>query len=63
MRKILNPKFWSHGTSLGYLGPVFQGDVILGACQWQILVIWGLCEPPELMACQSHAENPKTAGV
>ena len=29
MRKFLRQKFWSHGTPLGYLGPVSQEDGIL----------------------------------
>ena len=33
-----------------------------GACQCQILVIWGPCEPPMLVAPQAQAENLKTAG-
>ena len=31
-----------------------------GACQ--ILVIWGPCEPPMLVAPQAQAENLKTPG-
>ena len=38
-RKILNQKFWSHGTPLGSLGPLSQQDTILGAGQLQILQI------------------------
>ena len=29
MRKFLRQKFWSHGTPLGSLGPLSQGDVHL----------------------------------
>ena len=62
MRKFLDQKFWSHGTPLGSLGPLSQQDTILGAGQLQILVIWGPCEPPVVVALKTQAENPKTAG-
>ena len=61
MRKILDQKFWSHGTPLGSLGPLSQQDTILGAGQLQILVMWGPCEPPVVAALKTQAENPKTA--
>ena len=32
MRKILTKKFWSQGTSLGYLGPGSQEALDIGAC-------------------------------
>ena len=63
MRKILTKKFWSQGTSLGYLGPGSQQDVIVGACQFQILVIWGPYEASVLVACPDQAKNLKTAGA
>ena len=63
MRKILGRKFWSLGTPLGSLGPLSQGDVIVGPYGLQILVIWGPYEPPALVACQAQAENPKSAGA
>ena len=63
MRKFLDQKFWSHGTPLGSLGPLTQQDTILGAGQLQILVIWGPCEPIIVVAPETHAENPKTAGL
>ena len=62
MRKILDRKFWSLGTPLGSLGPLSQGDVIVGPYGLQILVIWGPYEPPVLVACQATAENPKSVG-
>ena len=62
MRKILDQKFWSHGTPLGSLGPLSFQAMGPGACQCQILVIWGPCEPPMLVAPQAQAENLKTAG-
>ena len=61
--KFLGQKFWSHGTPLGSLGPLSQQDTILGAGQLQILVIWGPCEPTVVVAPETHAENPKTAGL
>ena len=63
MRKILDQKFWSHGTPLESLGPLSQQDTILGAGQLQILVIWGPYEPTVIVAPETHAENPKTAGL
>ena len=63
MRKFLDQKFWSHGTDLGSLGPLSQQDTILGAGQLQILVIWGPYEPTVVVAPETHAENPKTAGL
>ena len=59
-RNILMQKFWSHGTSVGHLGPVSQEDLGLGACQLQFLVIWGSCEPPVLVALQEQAKSLKT---
>ena len=41
-RKFFIQKFWSHGTPQGYLGSISQPPVGLGACQFQILLIWGL---------------------
>ena len=58
----MSPKFWSHGTPLGSLGPLSQQDTILGAGQLQILVMWGPCEPPVVAALKTQVENPKTAG-
>ena len=63
MRKILTKKFWSQGTSLGYLGPGSQQDVIVGACRFQILVIWGQYKASVLVACLDQAKNLKTAGA
>ena len=63
MTKFLRPKIWSHGTPLGYLGPLSQEALILGAVQLQILVIWGPYEPTVVVAPETHAENPKTAGL
>ena len=63
MRKFLTKKFWSLGTPLGYLGAGSPADLGLGACRFQILVIWGLNDYPALVACQGQAKNPKTAGA
>ena len=57
MRKILTQKFWSQGTPLGSLGPGSQADLGLGPCHFQILVIWGPIDPPEMVAFQSHAKK------
>ena len=63
LRKILTKNFWSHGTPLGYLGPESQEALGLGACRFQIQVIWGLYESPVLVAFQGQAKNPKAAGA
>ena len=63
MRKFLDQNFWSHGTPLGSLVPLSQQDTILGAGQLQILVIWGPYRPPIVVALETQAENPKTAGL
>ena len=62
MRKNLDPKFWSHGTSLGSLGPGSQQDPTLGFDQHRILVIWGPQKPSRILALQTQAKNLKTAG-
>ena len=62
MRKFLDQKFWSHGTPLGSLGPLSFQAMGPGACQCQILVIWGPCEHPVLVAPQAQAKYLKTAG-
>ena len=59
MRKILRQKFWSHGTSLGYLRPGSQGDLGLGFCGPQFLLVWGPYKPPALVAPQGTAKNLK----
>ena len=61
-RKILRQKFWSHGTPLGYLGPVSLEALGLGACRLLILVIWDPYEPPVPVALHVHAKNLKTIG-
>ena len=62
MRKFLDQNFWSHGTPLGSLGTLSREDPILGFDQHQIPVIWGPYEPPVVVALETFAENPKTAG-
>ena len=59
----MTKKFWSLGTPLGYLGSGSQLDLGLGACRFQILVIWGLNESPVLVALQGQAKNPKAVGA
>ena len=62
MRKFLDQKILSHGTSLGYLGSKSQADVGLGACRLQFLVIWGPSELPVPMKFHANAKNLKTVG-
>ena len=59
MRKFLSKKYWSLGTSLGSLGPLSQGDVILGFGRTWFLVILGPYSHFFIVACPGHAENPK----
>jgi hypothetical protein len=60
-KKILNPKFWSHVTSLGSIRPLSQGDLGPWFYQLQFLVILGPYEPPVLVASHGTAKNPKPA--
>ena len=62
MGKNLSQKFRSHGTPLGYLGPLFQRDVRLGSWNLQIPFIWGLVDPPGLVAPQVNAKTLKSVG-
>ena len=62
MRKFSRQKIWSHGTPLGSLWPLSREAPILGAVQLQILVIWGPYELPVVVALETQAQNPKTAG-
>ena len=47
---------------MGSLGPLSQEAPILGFDQHQIPVIWGSYEPHVVVALETFAENPKTAG-
>ena len=59
--KIWYPKFWSLGTTLGYMGPLSLQDVILGPCRLQFLVIWDPCEASVQVALGAKAKNPNSA--
>ena len=59
MRKFLRQKFWSQGTSLGSLGPLSQGDVLIGFHRLQFLVMWGPYNYPGIGASKAHAKTPK----
>ena len=63
MRKFLGQNFWSHGTPLGSLGPLSQGDMILWFDWRYFLVIWGPCDHPVIAALHAQAEILKTAGA
>ena len=63
MRKILNPKFLSHGTPLGSLGPLSQQDPDKIFSNYQILVIWGPYGPNIPLAYETHAENLKPNSI
>ena len=60
-RKILTQKFWSHGTSLGHLGPLPQEALGLGSGRLQFLVIWGPYELPILVASHGTPKSLKAA--
>ena len=63
MRNFLSQKFWSHGTSLGSLGPLSQGAVHPGFSRPQFLVIWGPYNYPGIVACREHTENLKLTSI
>ena len=62
-RKILNQKFWSHGTPLGSMGPGSQQDPDEIFSKSQILVIWGPYGPNIPLAYETHAENLKPISI
>ena len=59
MRKILDQKFWSHGTSLGHLGPGSQKglDEMFSKLCFPIAI--GPNESPDMLVPFPHAENLK----
>ena len=59
MRKFLRPKFWSHGTHLGSLGPLSWKEGPLGFPQTQFWVILDPYDLPVLVAWLGDPENPK----
>ena len=63
MRKILNNKFWSHGTPLGSLGPLSQKAPDKIFSNYQILVIWGPYGPNMPLAYETHAKNLKPNSI
>ena len=63
MRKTLNPRFWSHGTPLGSLGPLSQQDPDKIFSNYQILVIGGPYGPNIPLAYETHAENLKPSYI
>ena len=63
MRKNFRPKFWSLGTSLGYLGPVSQADPDERFSQPHFLVVWTPYYYPKLVVSETQAKNPKTIGA
>ena len=65
MRKILDQKFWSHGTPMGSLWLLSQQDTIFRAGQLEIFSHMGSTpyRPPVVVALETHAEMLKTAGA
>ena len=59
MRKFLRPKFWSHGTHLGSLGPLSWKEGPLGFPQTQFRVTLDPYDLPVLVAWLGDPENPK----
>ena len=58
-RKILSPKFWSHGTPLGWAGPLFWQDPPQQFVGRLILVMWNLNDLPVLVASETHTKKLK----
>ena len=59
LRKFLRKKFWSLGTSLGYLGPVSQADPDERFFQPHFLVVWTPYDYPELAVSETQTKNLK----
>ena len=59
MRRFLRPKFWSHGTHLGSLGPLSWKEGPLGFPQTQFRVTLDPYDLPVLVAWLGDPENPK----
>ena len=57
-RKILSQKFWSLGTYLGYLGPLFLNP--LDEVFWKdlFIIIWEPYDLPIPMAARVGTKNP-----
>ena len=49
VRKILSPKFWSHGTYLGMQVPLNGKRGVLGFYPKVILTTWGMSKNPALV--------------
>ena len=62
-RKILNQKFWSHGTPLGSMGPGSQKAPNEIFSKSQILVIWGPYNCPDIVAYETHAKKLNLASI
>ena len=56
MRKILQPKIWSLGTALGYLGPLSQEALHQIFPRLHFLVIWTPYGYPELVVSETQAK-------
>ena len=60
MRKFLNPKFWSHGTNLGYLGSLNQKALDEIFSKVVFLVPLDVSEGPVVWPSLFHAKILKT---
>ena len=59
MRKILDQKFWSHGTHLGYLYPGSQKGLVEMFSKLRFPIAIGPSEGPDMLVLFLHAENLK----
>ena len=57
----MRQNIWSHGTSLGSIGSLSQGDLGLGSGRLQFLVIWGPYELPILKVSHGTPKSLKSA--
>ena len=57
MRKILDQKFWSHGTPLGHLGPGSQKGLDEMFSELCFPIAIGPIESPDMLVPFPHAEN------
>ena len=60
MRQILTKKFWSHGTTLGYLGSLNPKTLDRMFSNLVFLVLWGAFEAPVKVATLFRTKRLKT---
>ena len=60
MRQILTKNFWSHGTTLGYLGSLNLKTLDRMFSNLVFLVLWGAFEAPVKVATLFRTKRLKT---